>query len=224
MVYSKVYDYHLLRGLEGTIVILDDPISDEQSPESQTLALCTENYNSTPSPATHSALVDAVLSAANSLIDSSRTWIILEKLSERSFPVTAHDIEKGLSARTTGKFLCQLASDPDQIAFMRVYKQIPMTGTEDSDQATRAKQAIPAPVCDELEALKLLQNGGCHAAPRFLGYAKRTQGGEDLVPGGYIRYLLWEKVPGEPLTDEVFWGLNKTARDDIRAKFRIAYK
>ncbi|GFF47753.1 hypothetical protein IFM51744_06649 [Aspergillus udagawae] len=128
------------------------------------------------------------------------------------------------SAKTVGKFLCHLAEDPNQIAFMRIYQQIPITGTEDADHDTLARQAVPPGVCGELESFKLLQSGRCSAVPRFFGHAESTQGDNGLVPGGYIRYLVWEKVPGEPLTKEFFWALDDNARKDIRLKFRAAYE
>ncbi|GIK07329.1 hypothetical protein Aspvir_002991 [Aspergillus viridinutans] len=153
-----------------------------------------------------------------------RTWVITEKLVERAAPLTEHDVRMGRgSPKTVGKFLCHLADDPKQIAFMRIYQQIPITGTEDADNDTLARQAVPPGVCGELEAFKLLQRGGCSAVPRFLGHAEGIQGEHDLLPGGYVRYLVWEKVPGEPLTEEFFWGLDDTARNDIRCKFRAAY-
>ncbi|CAG8924335.1 unnamed protein product [Penicillium salamii] len=155
----------------------------------------------------------------------SRTWVITKKLSERAAPMTDYDIKMGRSsAKTVGKFLCHLAGDPHQMAFMRIYQHIPITGTEDADYDTLARQAVAPGVCGELEAFKMLQSGGCGAVPRFLGHAESTQGDSDLLPGGYIRYLVWERVPGEPLTKELFWSLDRTARNDIRAKFRDAYE
>ncbi|KAJ5368205.1 uncharacterized protein N7496_007965 [Penicillium cataractarum] len=99
--------------------------------------------------------------------------------------------------------------DSGQIAFMRIYYQIPITGTEDADLATLAQQIQPPEVCGELEAFKQLMSQGCSS---------------DLVPGGYIKYLVWEKVPGEALTEEFFWSLDLSTRDDIRSNFRVAFE
>jgi hypothetical protein len=128
------------------------------------------------------------------------------------------------SPMTVGKFLCHLEEDPTQIAFMRIYYQIPISGTEDADLATLAQQIQPPEVCGELEAFRLLMSQGCSSVPRFLGYCEKTQGEHDLVPGGYIKYLVWEKVPGEPLTEEYFWSLDPLVREDVRAKFRVAFE
>ena len=136
-----------------------------------------------------------------------------------------HDIQMGYgSAKTVGKFLCHLAEDPIQIAFMRIYHQIPITGTEDADHDTLARQAVPPGLCGELESFKLLQSGHCSAVPRFLGHAESTQGDDGLVPGGYIRYVVWEKVPGESLIKDFLRALDSSTRKDIRSKFPAAYE
>ncbi|KAF3029126.1 hypothetical protein E8E15_011099 [Penicillium rubens] len=154
-----------------------------------------------------------------------RSWIITEKLSERAVHLAQEDVDMGVgSPMTVGKFLCHLEEDPTQIAFMRIYYQIPISGTEDADLATLAQQIQPPEVCGELEAFRLLMSQGCSSVPRFLGYCEKTQGEHDLVPGGYIKYLVWEKVPGEPLTEEYFWSLDPLVREDVRAKFRVAFE
>lgn len=125
---------------------------------------------------------------------------------------------------TVGKYLCCLEEDPPQIAFMRIYYQIPITGTEDADLATLTQQIQPPEVCGELEAFKLLMSQGCSSIPRFLGYCERQQGENELVPGGYAKYLVWEKVPGDSLTVEYYWTLDPFTRKDIREKFRAAFE
>lgn len=114
----------------------------------------------------------------------SRSWIITGKLSERAVHLTQD-------------FLCHLVDDPTQIAFMQMYFKVPITGTEDADLATLAQQIQSSEVRGELEAFKVLTNQGCSSVPRFFGYCKKTQGRHDLVPGDYVKYLVWEKVSGE---------------------------
>ncbi|OKO94529.1 hypothetical protein PENSUB_11796 [Penicillium subrubescens] len=154
----------------------------------------------------------------------SRSWIITERLSEEAVYLTQEDADDGCgSPMTVGKFLCHLEEDPTQIAFMRVYYQIPITGTEHAPPATRTQQVQPDEVCGEIEAFKLLMSQGCCSVPRLLGYCEKKQGEHDLVPGGYVKYIVWEKVPGEPLTEDFFWSLDPHKRKDIRAKFRDAF-
>ncbi|KAJ5861475.1 uncharacterized protein N7529_008785 [Penicillium soppii] len=154
-----------------------------------------------------------------------RSWTITAKLSERAVHLVQEDVDKGVgSPMTVGRFLCHLEEDPTQVAFMRMYYQIPITGTEDADLTTLSQQIQPHEVCGELEAFKQLMSRGCSSVPRFLGYCEKMQGEYGLVPGGYVKYLVWEKVPGEPLTEEFFWSLGPLVREEIRAKFRVAYE
>ena len=128
------------------------------------------------------------------------------------------------SPMTVGKFLCHPEEDPTQIAFMRIYYQVPVSGTEDANLATLAQQVQPHEVCGELETFRLLMGQGYNSAPRFLGYCQKVQGEQDLVPGGDAKYIIWEKVPGEPLTEEHFWSLDPRVRQDIRVKVRVAFE
>ncbi|KAJ9300806.1 hypothetical protein DTO271G3_1970 [Paecilomyces variotii] len=131
----------------------------------------------------------------------SRSWIITEKLGERAAYLSQEDVDRVVgSPMTVGKFLCHLEEDPTQIAFMRIYYQIPYTGTEDADLATLAQQVKRPQPRGELEAFRLLMRQGCSSVPRFLGYCRRTKEGHELVPGSFVEYL------------------------DIRAKFRVAFE
>lgn len=126
-----------------------------------------------------------LVSDGAALESTSQTWVITEKLSDRAAPMTDHDVKMGRgSAKTVGKFLCPLVGDPNQTAFMRIYQQIPITGTEDANHDTLAKQVVPPGVCGELESFKLFRRGRCNAVPRFLGHTESTQEENGLVPGG----------------------------------------
>ncbi|KAJ5174952.1 uncharacterized protein N7482_000829 [Penicillium canariense] len=226
-------DARLIRGLVGTTVTTYNDFSDGPSPEPSSLVVSATkpdpsratNSPATTSRATPSAQAGSTMTLVCAWSGLSQTWVITEKLAEKAAPATEHDFKMGHgTAKTVGKFLCHPVGDPKQIAFMRIYQQIPITGTEDADNATLTKQAVPPPVCGELECFKLLQAGRCAAVPQFLGHAESTQGEHDLLPGGYIRYIVWEKVPGVPLTEEFYWGLDDIARKDIRFKFRAAYE
>ncbi|KUM60745.1 hypothetical protein ACN42_g6378 [Penicillium freii] len=110
------------------------------------------------------------------------------------------------------------------MAFIRIYYQIPITGTKDADLATLAQQIQPPDICGELEAFRLLISQGCSSVPRFYRYYEKQQGEHDLVPGGFVKYVVWEKVPREPLTEEFFWSLDPGTREDIRVHFRAAFE
>lgn len=85
--------------------------------------------------------------------EGPRTWVIQEKLSEDVCALREDEVEKGIgTSKTVGKFLCSLADDSSQVAFMRIYQQIPLVGTEEADLDTLRQQAIQPPECPELES------------------------------------------------------------------------
>jgi hypothetical protein len=107
---------------------------------------------------------------------------------------------------------------------MRVYKQVPIVGTEFKKASIRATQGVKSYEPTELTTLKSLQEKGCDVIPRLLRYQCDQQDEDDTVPGGFITYVIWEKVPGESLNIQKFWGYSFSEREEIRLKFREVYK
>jgi len=155
----------------------------------------------------------------------SRTWIIIEKLEELSFFMTQQDIDDGHKPGfAAAKFLCHPKGDPKKLAFMRIYRQIPISGTEWSPSRVRATQAVPRIEIDELTAFKSLMKQACPVVPNLLGYEEGSQPDDGIVPGGYDTTIVWEKVPGAPLSEKYFWSLDRVQRDSIREEFRKVYE
>jgi hypothetical protein len=155
----------------------------------------------------------------------SRTWIITEKLEELSFFMTQRDINDGHKPGfAAAKFVCHPKDDPSKLAFMRIYRQIPICGFESAPSSIRASQAVPQKPNRELAAFKELKHLACPVVPQLLGYQEGTQGDNEIVPGGYEISIVWEKVPGEPLSQDYFWSLNEQQRDRIREEFRRVYQ
>ncbi|KAJ5800608.1 uncharacterized protein N7518_002676 [Penicillium psychrosexuale] len=153
----------------------------------------------------------------------TRTWLIVEKLSEKPTPIDPEDFDVGMGpAYTVGKYRCRDIKN-DVYAFMRIYKQIPLAGTELDNLAVRRKQACKPRRHTELSALKSFTENGCTATPKLFGYQIGKQDENDLVPGGYIIYLVWEKVRGDSLSSQEFWSLPYHRRQTIRKNFKNAY-
>ncbi|CAG8424807.1 unnamed protein product [Penicillium salamii] len=149
----------------------------------------------------------ALPSSAALGLDAS-TWVIDEEIYENRIDGVHEPIS---SPRTQpsgwiAKYLC-----PDE-------------GTERLPPHIRAQQANPSFEKYEAKARKAFQQGGCQSVPSLLGWSQSVQGEYGPVPGGYITHLIWEKVPGEILTQEFFWSLPLSRRDLIRDKFQIAYQ
>lgn len=87
---------------------------------------------------------------------------------------------------------------------------------------------------NEINFLERLTDANCPATPRLLAVHTDIQHEPVLrgcyyedeeqpywVPGGYIVYILMEKLPGEDLT--YFWTFPPQEREEIRQAFREAY-
>ena len=151
-----------------------------------------------------------------------RRWTIIKKLSELPKPITPEDSAAGMGpAFTEGKYSCR---DGNDMAYMCIYKQIPRDGTRLGSSDVRKTQARPPRKHVEMEALKFLTERQCSVTPRLLGYRVDKQGEHDIVPGGYILYIVWERVNGESLDIRTFWALPHAKREIIRQNFEKAYR
>ncbi|OQE40932.1 hypothetical protein PENCOP_c005G06653 [Penicillium coprophilum] len=140
----------------------------------------------------------------------TQTWVITQHLEESALLMNQKEVERHGSVSTMAKLLCYRKVDITQkLAFMRVYRQIPTIGTEYSKPEIRGLQAMPK-----------LKSMACNVTPALLGYKKAQQDNDDPIPGGFSIYIVWDKVPGESLSDKYFWSLSRDARDGIRREFR----
>ncbi|OQD60501.1 hypothetical protein PENPOL_c023G02585 [Penicillium polonicum] len=158
---------------------------------------------------------------------ASETWQIVEKLDECPYASTKEDIADVFGpGYVAGNFLCRPAGSDAQekVAFMRIYKQIPTAGTEFQKFTIRAAQAAGPCEHTELIALKAFMEKGCDVVLKLLGYRLGKQDEDDIVPGGYITYVVWEKVRGDSLDGDMFWSCPFSQRQEIRAKFRQVYE
>ncbi|KAJ6186144.1 hypothetical protein N7519_007445 [Penicillium mononematosum] len=119
------------------------------------------------------------------------------------------------------KFSCHSLLDPTQQGFMRIYMQIPLDGTFSSALEVRARQAVSQRTHMELTALATLDRENCTVVPKLLGYGEGLQGAEEYVPGGYINYVVWERVPGEPVDYYSFWKSDFEHRQQVRFAFQL---
>lgn len=74
----------------------------------------------------------------------------------------------------------------------------------------------------ELKALEQLTRERCSSAPKLLKYKQDRQDRDMSVPGGYIVYILMDRLPGVRLND--FWARDATERQEIRDAFKVAYE
>jgi hypothetical protein len=82
---------------------------------------------------------------------------------------------------------------------MRMYEHLLIAGTEFEKAPARAKQGVKSHEPEELTALESLEKKDCDVVPKLLGYQSSQQDQDDIVPGSFVTYVIWEKVPGKSL-------------------------
>ena len=115
------------------------------------------------------------------------------------------------------------SSNPPK-SFIRFYYQIPIDGTIYHSPQARAQQALTQHTQADVKALTSLYHKNCTAIPKLLGHGDRVQGVRDYVPGGYINYVVWTRVAGEPINSVPYWKRDLAYREEVRSVFRATYK
>ncbi|KAJ5252639.1 hypothetical protein N7489_003049 [Penicillium chrysogenum] len=156
---------------------------------------------------------------------SPQKWVIEEKLTEDVQQMSKWELDGGAGPPfAVFKYLCHSAADGDKKAFMRIYFQIPIEGTEHERPEVRQRQAASRKH-RELDVLKDLQLRQCPVVPSLLAYKEGKQGNDGPVPDGYITHIVWDKVPGKSLSqDEVWDPKSGPLREAVRAKFRDVWE
>ncbi|RAL07826.1 uncharacterized protein BO97DRAFT_462592 [Aspergillus homomorphus CBS 101889] len=150
-------------------------------------------------------------------------WTIMETINHCEFPCSRAEAAR-LETRpfTCARFRVR-RTDNDTKAFMRVYRQIPIAGTENDSPAQRARQAISD---DHVEpaALEKSTNRRLKCTPALLDRKLDRQDQSGYVPGEYHTTIVWSTLPGIRLGDvfgpDTFWSMPREERDLIRAEFR----
>lgn len=60
------------------------------------------------------------------------------------------------------------------------------------------------------------------STPAFLAFKQEKQGLDAWVPGGYLAYILMEKLPGLSVCD-IYWYLDPEERAEVREGFKTAW-
>ncbi|CAI7611502.1 unnamed protein product [Penicillium glandicola] len=152
---------------------------------------------------------------------SPQKWVLEEKLTEDFQRVIPREFDDSSGpAFTVFKYLCHSTTDPYKKAFMRIYFQIAITGTEYQRPEVRRQQAAPPRKHPELDVLKDLKQRQCTVVPTLLAYKEGKQADDGIVPDGYITYIVWDMVPWKSLDQDQFWRPESASfREVIRTKF-----
>ncbi|KAF7626695.1 hypothetical protein F9C07_1934447 [Aspergillus flavus] len=159
-------------------------------------------------------------------------WRITAKVNEYAYEMEENELEYGFRVPCfRAKFHCEEVGNPGHQAYMVLYMQIPFTGTEYISPDMRTQQAssdLPDVALEEFKCYQTLKDIHCEHTPTLIGSSKEAQGPDGWVPGGYLFYFAFTKVPGVRLKSGVigkglFYTLPLPQRDQIREAFKVAY-
>ncbi|OGM47927.1 hypothetical protein ABOM_002739 [Aspergillus bombycis] len=159
-------------------------------------------------------------------------WRLTSRLDEYSFDMKEGETKYGLRVPyTRALFGCEEVGNPGHKGYVLLYMQIPFEGTEFAAPDVRAHQAsldLPYSALDQYTCYQTLKNIGSEHTPTLIGSKKESQGQDSWVPGGYLFYIAFSKVPGVRILSGVigeglFYTLPLSKRDQIREAFKVAY-
>lgn len=87
--------------------------------------------------------------------------------------------------------------------------------------AKQASTSVNTIAETELQFLTHLTEHGCSSTPQLLDTVKVQQPDSMCLPGGYILFILMEKLPGKMIMD--YWDYDRETRDRIRAAFKASW-
>ena len=170
------------------------------------------------------------------------TWEVVQKINEH---VEQWQDATSYPSLASAKFVCRDAQSPNgPTAFLRIVKQIPsvkgdigpvrpqeaaqFTPSElKAYEAIRAREATQF-TPPELEAYQALKERNSPNTPKLLAWEQGTQDSSDSVPGGFITWIIFEKVEGIALGDEngdsMYWEQPPETRAKIRKVFLEEYE
>lgn len=69
----------------------------------------------------------------------------------------------------------------------------------------------------------MLTKAGCSCTPKFYASKHETQGRHGWVPGGYLDYIVMEKLEGVPLSMSFVAKMSIEERERLKAAFKKSY-
>ncbi|KKZ60974.1 hypothetical protein EMCG_04397 [[Emmonsia] crescens] len=156
-------------------------------------------------------------------------WEIGKKLSERASFAPAEISGTGWAiAEAQAVYICHQVEGPSigMEAIVKVRLQVPPKYPPNLNPHVRRKLALTNPsfwTAAEVSNLRHFNQKGCKVTPKLLAVKRSLQEWDCMpVPGGYLVFMVMERVPGVPLVD--FWDYDFEKREKIRAAFQEGLK
>lgn len=182
------------------------------------------------------------------------TWQLTKQLTEKPWEGSRPEEREGSywspsEVHAVYECLQTGITHPRRVAIMKIRIEVPYELPPSDDPKERAKEAsgmrLSLDTKFEIQNLERLTAAGCAFTPKLLAVQIDIQdetvlqypqdnkyryygrpGSKLWMPGGYIVYILMEKLPAEPLAYDLFWDekvFTKHDRDQVRHAFKKAY-
>ncbi|KAL1857245.1 hypothetical protein Plec18167_004722 [Paecilomyces lecythidis] len=150
-------------------------------------------------------------------------WDLRQILTEKVYDdmITGKD---GVYEASGLALVTQTSGPPQETeAILRIRMQIPPV----DDPSSRLREKFDysklkeTEICwmgdHEIDVLQQLTEAGCSCTPKLIDHVIVAQSQDEYVPGGYIAFILMEKLPGRNLENFHTFSLKK--RDEVRISF-----
>ncbi|KAE8150211.1 hypothetical protein BDV25DRAFT_129741 [Aspergillus avenaceus] len=154
------------------------------------------------------------------------SWKIIEKLQEHESRFSQDEyVSSGLYSESCCVFVCQQNGSSAQ-AIMKVRMQIPSIEDEPNSWQI-SSQLAETEICgrslQEIKALSALSSAECSSTPRYIASKHENQKPDGWVPGGFVDYVVMEKLEGRTLSEKYIRGLKLEEKIKLRGAFKTSY-
>ncbi|KAE8352588.1 hypothetical protein BDV28DRAFT_134874 [Aspergillus coremiiformis] len=154
------------------------------------------------------------------------SWRIIQKFHEHESLFSQDEYtSSGYYSESTCIFICEEVGSSTQ-AIMKIRMQIPNC----PDDLPSSKTFIQPPereICGrtllEIKALKTLTIAGCSCTPKYITSKHANQNSDSWVPGGFLDYIVMEKLEGITVSEKYLYDLQLEEQQDLLNAFKLSY-
>ncbi|KAN0074859.1 hypothetical protein V8E54_007470 [Elaphomyces granulatus] len=155
------------------------------------------------------------------------TWVLEKKLDERfRQKIKARSISPNEPGAAWATFVCKQKDRDEGRYIMKIWKQIPYENTEfQSAEARKAQADIDriSGTANEIQALQYLAKRQSKHSPKFIDVFRGIQDDNDIVPTGFVTYIVMTLCPGVPLLHRDWYSITSQERAAVRLAFQEAW-
>ncbi|PWY75242.1 hypothetical protein BO94DRAFT_577968 [Aspergillus sclerotioniger CBS 115572] len=156
----------------------------------------------------------------------SSSWVITQKIQEHETLFSADEyLSSGFYSESTCISTCQEIGSSNQ-AIMKIRMQVP-NSPDDASSSASFIQPPEREICGrtllEIKALETMTAAKCSCIPKYITSKHENRGSNGWVSGGFVDYIVMEKVEGVTVSERYVDGLQVEEQDELRKAFRLSY-